>query len=217
MNAARNPAPLSATDGKCAIQVYTLGRFSVVINGVSMYSSLKVQKKPLAILKLLIAFGGRQVASERICETLWRNVDGDYSQRAFKTTLYRLRKLLESKKALLCRGGEITLNPAHVSVDMWKLQRLLSQIERLIKDCATEPAEIQNLCEQAMRLYAGPFLANETGEWAIAPRNQLRRRFLRLLHDAGQALDDCGRTEVALVIHHKGLEINELAEISIRS
>ena len=53
-------------------------------------------KKPLELLKAIIAFGGSNVATERICDALWPDADGDRALNSFKFAIHQLRRLLEA-------------------------------------------------------------------------------------------------------------------------
>ncbi len=44
------------------LRIYTLGRFGLIKDGEAMRFTGKIQQKPLALLKALIAFGGREVS-----------------------------------------------------------------------------------------------------------------------------------------------------------
>ena len=75
-------------------RIYSLGTFRLAIDDKVQSSSGKAPVRPLELLKVLIALGGRDVRAEHLAETLWPHVDGDYAHRSFTTTLHRLRKLL---------------------------------------------------------------------------------------------------------------------------
>ena len=92
------------------LKVYTLGRFALVSNGRRVAFSGKVQQKPLAMLKVLIAFGGKNVSESRLIDALWPEAEGDAANRNLDTTLHRLRKLLGNNEAILLQEGQISLN-----------------------------------------------------------------------------------------------------------
>ncbi|MCK5664128.1 MAG: hypothetical protein KAI17_11610, partial [Thiotrichaceae bacterium] len=79
------------------VRVYTFGRFSVLINDKPMNLHSKGKNKPIELLKVLIALGGRNIAEPQISEILWSDVDGDQAHSSFTTTLSRLRKVLGKK------------------------------------------------------------------------------------------------------------------------
>ena len=93
------------------VVVYTLGRFLVLIDGSPLVPRGKAPKKPLELLKAIIAFGGANVPAEKICDALWPEADGDRAHNNFKFALHRLRRLLGNDKAVVLRGGKVGLNP----------------------------------------------------------------------------------------------------------
>ncbi len=53
-------APVHLENWPWPVQIYTLGRFEVMVEGASLRFAGKAQKKPLELPKVLIAFGGEQ-------------------------------------------------------------------------------------------------------------------------------------------------------------
>ena len=78
--AASHDAPL--------VSVFTLGRFSLLLNGKPAEFGRKAPQRPLELLKAIIALGGREVSSTSLMSALWPDVDGDVAQRSFDTTLH---------------------------------------------------------------------------------------------------------------------------------
>ena len=79
---------------------YALGRFEIVKEGTPLRFNGKAQQKPLAMLKALIALGGRNVSEFHIAEALWPDSDGDMQHQSLATTLYRLRQILGEKEMI---------------------------------------------------------------------------------------------------------------------
>ncbi|MCK7497369.1 MAG: hypothetical protein MZW92_46165 [Comamonadaceae bacterium] len=74
-----------------------------------------------------------------LAELLWPEADGDAAQRAFDTTLHRLRKLLGHERAVVLSEGRLSLNPTVCWVDAWTLERLIGKLDGLLKG-RTRPA-----------------------------------------------------------------------------
>ncbi|HEX4329104.1 MAG TPA: hypothetical protein VH105_20100, partial [Burkholderiales bacterium] len=98
-----------------AVKIYTLGNFRVVIEGEPLTFNGKAQKKPLELLKALIALGGRDVDFPTLVEMLWP--DAEDARKSGEMTLSRLRKLLGRADAVLITDGKLALNPALVWLD----------------------------------------------------------------------------------------------------
>ncbi|MCH9046885.1 MAG: winged helix-turn-helix domain-containing protein [SAR324 cluster bacterium] len=93
------------------MRVYTLGRFRVEIAGAPLRSGSKPQRKPLELLKVLVALGGESVAAEQIAESLWPDAEADHAYSALTTTLSRLRKRI-GHGSLRLQDGRPTLESA---------------------------------------------------------------------------------------------------------
>lgn len=192
------------------IKVYTLGRFAVLIEGEPLRFDRKVQKKPLELLKALIALGGHEVSAEVIVDALWPQAEGDAAVQALATTVHRLRKLLGAA-VVRCQAGHLSLDADHCWVDAWALERALARVE---KASGTGELEVlRSRVEAVFHLYRGTFLESEyVASWMLAPRERLRAKLLRTLASAGQALARNGDHAQAIACYEKALEVEPLAE-----
>ena len=73
------------------LEVRMLGRFEVLRDGQPLVFSRKAPKKTLALLKAMVALGGRAVSEHRLLDALWPGEEGDAAERALDSTLLRLR------------------------------------------------------------------------------------------------------------------------------
>src|SRR5262249_60600296 len=101
----RGSAPGEAGAGPWPIKTKPLGRFEVLLEGEPVRFARKVQRKPLALLKALIAFGGQGVREELVMDALWPEADGDAARVALARALHRLRGLLGREPAILPQEG----------------------------------------------------------------------------------------------------------------
>jgi DNA-binding SARP family transcriptional activator len=206
---------LEADNWPWPVEVYTLGRFGIVLEGKKFAAPRKAQLKPVQMLKALIALGGRNVSEERLSVFLWPDADGDQAHQSFATTLRRLRKLLGNEKALLFSDGYLTLSNRYCWVDVWAFERVLGKFERTMEEGKHEAVEAHcaQLSEKAIALYQGPFLPGDTFCSDIdSHRERLRSKFLRCVKAAGRPLESGGQWGKALVCYQKGLEVDDLAE-----
>lgn len=189
------------------IKIYTLGRFEIMKDGKSIESSGKVQKKPLDMLKAIIALGGEDVAEEQLTDAFWPDAEGDATHSTFKSTLHRLRKLIENDDALTIKEGRVTLDSRYCWVDAWAFQRLLAEIEGIGDD------RIRQFVEKGVSIYHGDFLASDKGRsWAVSMRERLKGGFIRLVKVSGQSYIQAGEWEEAIKLYQKAIEINDLEE-----
>ena len=202
--------PLEIENWPWPLKIYTLGRFELVKEGKPLRFSGKIQQKPLSILKVLIALGGREVAAERLADTLWPEADGDAARSVFTTTLSRLRHLLGFEEAVIIHEGKATLNLQYCWVDVWVFERLLTQAESAHSKGQKEKA-IESM-QKAITLYTGHFLRGEEHPWAISLRERLRSKFITLIERLGYYYQEAEQWEEAIKCYIKGLEVDDLTE-----
>jgi hypothetical protein len=153
------------------VRIYTLGRFGVVKQGVALRFTGKAQRKPLALLKALIAFGGRDVPETRLADALWPEAEGDAAAQALTTTLFRLRKLI-GEPAIRRQESRLTLDAKYCWVDCWAFERLSN--DRSL-DASTR-------LEKLRKLHQGPFLDGDNdAAWARPMRERLRAHLTRFV------------------------------------
>ncbi len=197
------------------IRIYTLGRFALFSNGEIAGDSGKAQKKPLLLLKALIALGGRDIREEDLADTLWPEAEGDSGHNVFTTTLFRLRKMLGNDRAVLLSNGRVSINDQICWVDIRVFERLCKQAESLTEQPpgGTRPREIKQIASKAACLYTGQFLQTDPDKaWAITTRERLRGRYLRLISNTARLCEQAGEYEESAGYYHKGLESDPLAE-----
>ncbi|NNG01083.1 MAG: tetratricopeptide repeat protein [Desulfobacteraceae bacterium] len=206
--------PLHLENWPWPLKVFTLGRFQILKNDRPVRFRRKTQEKPLALLKALIALGGRDVRKEQVADFLWPDTDGDMAHRAFKTTLHRLRKLVGIPEAVVLNGGEITLNPQYFWVDVWALQHLLECAGTAWQKASTAEtaAEAAETAQKAIDLYKGRFLNGTDTPWAIALHEQVRNGVIRNIENLGRYWQEAGMVDKAISCYQHGLELDPLAE-----
>jgi len=140
-----------------------------------------VQKKPLEMLRLLVAHGPRGVRQDLLAEALWPDAEGDAAHRALGTTVYRLRKLLGKAEVVLQQDGRVALDPREVFVDAWALEQLLLRVDAAAPGRAGA-ADGAAPRARARELYRGDLFGPAGDDPALAPeRDRLRRRVQRCL------------------------------------
>ena len=194
-----------------AVRIYTLGRFSLVKDGLSIRFAHKAQKRPIELLQTLIALGGRQVHQIQIEDALWSNASGRSAHQSFNMALHRLRHLI-GHECLRVEEGKLTLNPFFCWVDVWDFERRLHEVETLRHETATS-TELYLLIKGAVNMLQGQFLCREIEQpWMLPLREKLRHRVRRLFTDLGRCFGREGKCEEAIIVYHKALEIDPLAE-----
>ena len=168
-------------------ELCTLGGFELLREGQNVEFSAKGPGRPLELLKVLVAYGGRHVRVDQLTDALWPHVDGDYAYKSFTATLHRLRRLLADDEALLLREGRLSLNPALFWLDAWAFDHLVAEVDACA-DAAAPAVQVRALAAELVTLYRGSFLPDESDQSAyLARREQLRARLLRALGQAWPA------------------------------
>jgi ATP/maltotriose-dependent transcriptional regulator MalT len=191
--------PLEVPDWPWQFRVHTLGGFRLLRHGEPLAAGgAKAQRRPLELLKVLIAQGGERVAEELITDAMWPRIDGDSAHRSFTSTLHRLRKLLGDERALVLHEGKLSLDARHCWVDVWALERLCAEIDAAVQGGRVAPAEAERLGARLRELDRGAFLANEGEEpWSLRPRERLRARMVRALGQLGAYWEAAGQPQRA--------------------
>lgn len=199
----------------CPLNIYTFSRFTLVLNGSTVEFAGKVQHKPLAMLKVLIALGGRNIRAPRIIELLWPDTEITDSHQSFKITLHRLRRLLGIEQAIQFQEGCLNLDQRLCWVDVWAFERLVGRVDALRSaySCDADPEEIVSLTDLALSLYSGHFLIADKGQpWALSTRERLHSKFVRLITNAGYAWEKAGVWHKAAECYQRGLETDDRVE-----
>ncbi len=196
------------------VRIFTLNGFRLFLNGTQVRFTRKAKHMPMALLKVLIALGGRDVSADHIADSLWPDSEGDTAHWSFATTLRRLRKLMGLPKAIQLRDKRLTIDRSCCCIDTWMFERAIEHINRLdpMPADGKRKASVQ-IAEKAIAAYKGHFLDDEA--WAapiIYKREQLRRSFLKIINWLGNQYETMNDWERAVNCYEYGLRIDEPAE-----
>lgn len=188
------------------VRIRTLGGFSVSIDGAPLASKGKTQRRPLGLLKLLVAHGDRPVDHATLIDQLWPDLEGDAARDAFDAALHRLRKLLVHADAVQLDDGRLHLDPRRVWTDVRAFDDLCGLIET---GTAPEP---HLAGQELLVLYRGELLPGEDALAVEPMRQRLRRKFeLAVGHVAVNAAND-----YALALHEHAVEVEPQSEGLLR-
>lgn len=211
-----DPPPVEVESWPWPLKIYTLGRFSLVVGGQSEKDFSKAKKKPLLMLKALVALGSRDIREETLIDLLWPDAEGDAGHNAFTTTLARLRRMLGGDRTIRLHDGRVSLDNRMCWVDRWLFERLCDRVDNLLKklpDCESDPALVMDTASRAADLYRGHFLRSDADEvWTTVPRELLRNKYFRLISSMARYSERAGDFEEAARQYRKGLESEPLAE-----
>lgn len=186
------------------VKVQTLGRFAVLLDDQPLAYGRKVPRKPLLLLKALIAFGEYGVSEKRLTDALWPDDEGDGARHALALALHRLRRLLANPEAITVSDGVLGLNRDLVWTDVRAFEALLER----------EDSGSAEFVASLLRFYRGSFLAEDVDEpWTVSTRERLRSRFLNAVDRAGAVQEEAGRFDEATALYLRGLDADPLAEM----
>lgn len=193
------------------IRIRTLGHFAIDSQDGPELARRKESRKPLAMLKLLIALGGEAVPVARLCLALWPDVDGAAARNSFDNALHRLRKLLGGERHVQVRLGGVGLDPTTCWTDLAALDACLDQADAFTPDAGSAP--LQALAARALSLFRGDFLAGEDElSDVLGARVRIRAKFVRQMGALGARLEALGCHADALRIYQQVVELQPLAE-----
>ena len=213
-------APLRLRDWPWPFRVRALGRFELLRGAAPVEFAGKGPGRPMELLKVLLALGGQDVRADQIADALWPHVDADYAHKSFTATLHRLRRLLGEDDTVLLRDSRLSLNAALVWVDGWALEQVCAAIDEALRAPAgaVPDAELRALADEALALYRGPFLPDESEQPAyIACREQVRMRLLRCLARVARRWEDARQPEAAADCYLRCIEADPLFEAPYRN
>jgi DNA-binding SARP family transcriptional activator len=194
-----------------AYRVHTFGGFRLLrhdepLGAGGKNAGGKAKRRPLELLKLLVAYGGEQVSESKVTDALWPRIDGDSAHRSFTSTLHRLRKLLGEDRAVTLHEGRLSLDRRYFWLDTWAFEQLASDLE------SADGEQLERLVERLLALYRGSFMADDAdAAWMIQTRERLRGRFSRMLARLCRHWQERGEDARARALYEKCLEIDPLA------
>ncbi len=193
------------------LRVHALGGFRLERDGQRLAVEGKSQKKPLELLKALVALGGQSVPKARLQDLLWPDGDPAAAAAALDMATSRLRKLLGATDAIRVEDGKIALDPRKVWVDAFVFDRDVDAAQSALK--SGDAAAVGAAGERLLARYRGPFLgAEEPYRWSLATRDRLHHRFLRSLAAIASFHAGRGAHADAIACYGRALEEDSLAE-----
>lgn len=211
------PPGAGVPDWPWPIEIRAIGPLEIRVDDATLRFEGKAQRKPLVMLKALVALGARNVPQDQLIDAVWQEpVEGD-ERKAFDVTVHRLRKLLGHDRGILVSDGRVGLNPDIVWLDVWALDVRLGAPKPAAPDFDGAAAELERAAPAVMELYRGQFLAGEADSaWTLPMRNRIGSRFQRFVLQLGEHWELNGRQEHAAALYERALEIDPEVELFYR-
>lgn len=193
------------------LAIRALGGFDVLREGEPIRIAGKGQRKPLDLLKALVAFGAGGVEWTRLAAALWPDASGAAAKSSFDSTLHRLRRLLVVEGALVLDDGCLALDRRVCWLDAAAFQDAVAAVERAAAVPGAEDCHQAAL--RALAAYPGPLFAGEEEQpWWLGERERLRGLLVRAALAAGRRLGADGAWARAIDVYARALERDNLAE-----
>jgi DNA-binding SARP family transcriptional activator len=197
-----------------SVRIYTLGRFEVQVNETPLVFKSKAPKKPLLLLKTIVALGSTNVSEDLLLDALWPQLDGDAAHSAFTSCLHRLRKILGNDAAIRVQEGKVSLNNQTSWVDLTSHELMLDEAETLWRRSTDNDEQIRavRLTEEIMAQRPGIFLPGDSTPWIIAKREQLTANFLSCIRSLIQYYEAAKKWDRVVLVSKRGISVDPLAE-----
>ena len=200
-----------ATPERSQLRVRALGAASVELGGVPLTAADWGYAKPRELLFLLVT--SVPLTREQIGAALWPELSRQQLGNALHTALREVRRALGSPERVLYAGGRYAVNrelPMDCDVD--EFESAMAGAGRARPASAALPA-----LQRALAAYGGDFLAGMAcGEWGLARREELRRRFESALLAAGRLQAAACRHQAAAGAFRRAIEHEPLNETAHR-
>lgn len=198
------------------LRIHALGQFSLLRDGVPIAMEGKAQRKPLDLLRVLVAHGatspGTGMQTEALIDLLWPDLEADAPKASFDMTLMRLRKLLQVDGALRLAEGRLWLEPRIVWCDVAAFEQDCAALNTLLD----APGSALRLSAAARRLRSRQgnklFGHSAVEPWSIVPRERLARQFAQAVSAYGQHLEAQHAWIAAISLYEQGLADDVFAE-----
>ncbi|MGH2945896.1 MAG: AAA family ATPase [Solirubrobacteraceae bacterium] len=162
-----------------SVRIELLGRFRVVIHGGEVAADVWPGRRAAELVQLLALADGHRLARDQVVEALWPHLGVEAGAANLRKAAHHARQALASPEAVVLRGGQVAVFPARpVETDVAHFEAQ-SRAALARGDGAA--------CAAAASAYTGDLLPDALyEEWAQAPRERLRSRYVELLRGSGQ-------------------------------
>jgi len=210
------PPPAAPEAWPWPLRIHALGQFRLQRDGVAFMDEGKGQRKPLELLRVLVAHGamgaGRGLQTGELIDLLWPDLEADAPKASFDMTLMRLRKLLQVDGALRLTEGRLWLDASLVWCDVVAFERDCDTLVELLDGDGHEVA-LSAAARRLRRPLGLKLFGNAAVEpWSVLPRERLARKFTHAVTSYGQHLEAQGAWIAAIALYEQGVAEDACAE-----
>jgi len=181
-----------------AVFIQTLGQFRITRNGVPIPNIAQKAKKARDLVKILIA-RRRPAPRDQLMDLLWPNAKPAVAGNRLSVLLSTVRELLElhpGNEPLITTDGAVSLNPAHVRVDV---DDFLSKATVALGAHRADAPDATVRLVAAVTAHTGDFLEDDPyQEWAVDLAEEVRTTHIAVLRALATRLRETGDTDAAV-------------------
>jgi predicted ATPase/DNA-binding SARP family transcriptional activator len=171
------------------LRIYLLGQLRIERKNGNEWETVTSRtwhrRRARALLGCLLSSSGRRSGREQAMEALWPDLDIETAANRLNGAVHEVRQVLEpqitrpsaSRMLRLERDILVLADANSIWVDADEFESLLTKA-----NATTDAEQVEQLLEEASKLYAGDYLIEELySEWATPRRESLRRGWMGLL------------------------------------
>ena len=170
------------------LEITTLGKFSVKINGKSVDEYFRKTKRLLQLLNLFIIARSKPISVNYICDSIWGDEDDFDTQKALQNLIYRFRRVFIENgmpDGIAYTNKMYSLSDSlDISVDVYKLEDNYNRA--LSNDIDID--EKTKLLQEIIELYNGEYIFNSISDDNMSYNASVR--YKRIFIDTACILSD---------------------------
>ncbi len=171
--------------------------------------------RTLALVGHLVVNAGSVCGRQQLAGLFWPDSADAQALTNLRRELHHLRRLLGADGPLEVTATSLRWrDSATCRVDVRVLR---TRLERARRCADSEPAAAVALASEGLAVYGGDFLPGVDDEWAIAPREQLRRDCLDLCDLLADLGSRHGDLDVAVAAARRRIVLQPLEEVGYRT
>lgn len=192
------------------IQVYLLGHFQILVDGIDIIPMLGNSKKKLALMQYLLLHQDTTISNSNLFEHIWPNEYNTNPESSLKTLVSRLRRQLKTVNAdnlIITKQGSYMWNSA---LDIWtdvdEFQVLCHKVDLFTK----LTPETEEAFNRIIELYQGDLLHGYDAESWIVPKSMyFHNMYLTTVYSYLDLLKSDGRYNDIMLTSRKALQIDQ--------
>jgi DNA-binding SARP family transcriptional activator len=207
-----------AVDRHDVLQIFCLGVFRAVRPGEVEAIGIVSKHKMWLLFKYLVVHKGSAVRTEKIMELFWPGSTDPSDTSTLRTTISRLKSLLEPQRMVYGRSSFIIYCKdscafnlhTHFWLDTDEFESLCTAAHRL---GGSNRSRAMDLYLEALDLYQGDFLVDDPDlEWAVIPREHYRRLFIDSTIEVATWLQEMHEYSKAITLLKRAIKIDPYVE-----